>query len=72
MNLFLFIFYRNMVTNTTPWQAVQTGGGGNNATWFNRNNQQISPTFIQSPNVSSFNFVFIIYACVKNKSKKIF
>ncbi|XP_063705009.1 serine/arginine repetitive matrix protein 2 isoform X2 [Culicoides brevitarsis] len=39
-----------MVTNTSPWQTVQTGGGGNNATWFNRNNQQISPTFIQSPN----------------------
>uniref|UniRef100_A0A336MKL3 CSON013593 protein n=1 Tax=Culicoides sonorensis TaxID=179676 RepID=A0A336MKL3_CULSO len=40
-----------MVTNTSPWSAVQTGGSGNNTAWFNRNNQQqISPTFIQSPN----------------------
>lgn len=43
-----------MVTNTSPWQAIQSGGSG----WFNRNSQQVSPSFIQSSNVSIFLWFF--------------
>lgn len=59
-----------MVTNTSPWPAVQTGGGGNNASWFNRSNQQISPTFIQSPNVSIWFDFKLIFTCVKQKTNQ--